>query len=495
MKNLLHNTAKRRVDLMNLFFVSSNRLSLKELSNQLNSSLRIIREDIDFLSKPPYNQYVHFDINDKGILAEFKDNVGLDKLAEFTLQEAVIFDIIEHLYYVGITTLEELANEFHLSLSTVYRELKKLNDEIADKFNLKISFKPIQIIGDESMIRSFFLQYFSERYSTLIWPFKDVDEKKLETFLKFFLDIVGRPIEFAMFKNVKLTAMISAQRYKQGFRVVKYRTMLDDVFEDPYKKMPDSHLFKTALTSELLNELFYKYVTDDFFYSYEDFLETATQQGETTQSFMLLTYILDSLSQKFNLPIPNKEELIYHLHSTAVLDTQEINAVYLLYDAKNNFHNFVKVYHPEFYKDSWQYFKEYQSKVHNNHSSTNLKHLLYTLFSHWESLFKELNRRERVYKAVVISSNDNYHSHMLKDILDIHLSENQLEISALTLSSIDVNALKRLNCDIIIANFTLPDIEKKKCFCIDNMPSYNDIQKIRRFIHFQKLQDHSNFQH
>lgn len=487
MKQLLNNTARRRIELLELLYTSSRWLSFNELSNQLNSSIKVLREDVVYLNNPPYNKYFYIDISDKGVSILFKDNSGTDKVAELILKDAIIFDILEYLYYNNGTTLEALATQFHLSTSTVHRELKSLRVLLADKYNLQVTFKPIRLTGDESMIRSFYLQFFSERYSPFSWPFKYIDEKELEDLLKVFINLTGRPIESAMFRNIKLSAAISFQRYKQGFRITNYTTNIDDLIA----KLPDTHMlhqsFNLKPKPELLNEIFHQYITENFFLSYNDFLEAATHNNQITHSYISLTYILDHLSQKFNLPISNKEDLIYHLHSTAVLNAQEINAMYLIYDTKSSIHKFVKTYHPDFYKEARLLIKDYLSRIHNNDTSINLNHLLYTLFSHWKSLFIELHRKLCKFKVIIISSNDNYHSLMIKDILNLHLNEYSLETSVFTMEVIDIKALTKLECDVIVANFTLPDIEGKKCFYVNDMPSYKDIQKIRRYLNLQRI--------
>lgn len=493
MKSLLNTTDRRRIELLELLFLSPGQLTLREISNQLNSSVRVIREDIKFMDQRQCNLYCQIVSDDKGVSAKFKDSFGIDKIAEIILKDSIAFNIIEHLFYVEATSLEELAIEFHISPTTAHRELREINELLADKFSLHVASKPIRITGDENLIRSFYLQYFAERSSLLDWPFEDVDEYKLEEFLKVFFELVGRSTEFSMFRNVKLTVAIALRRYRQGYRIAKHSTILDEAFDELYEKLNNNHIYhhllKVPITLELLNELFYKYTIGGFFYSYKELLRASIDEEKTTHSYILLTYILDNLSTKFNLPLPNKEELIYNLHSTAILGVHEINAVHLVYDSKSSIHQFVERYHTEFYKDSQEYLKDYLSKIHNNRSPLNLKHLLYTLFSHWRLLFKELNRRMSIYKAAIISSNDIYHSHMLKDVLDTHFNQNQLETSVIAPEAIDKNTLEQLDYDIIIANFTLPDLKDKKSFYVDNMPSYNDIQKIKKYIHFQKINE------
>lgn len=496
MIDLLNKTTSRRIKLLKYLFYSQARLSFKEISIEMRCTVKVVRGDLDFLSTDFFNQYFEIDINNLGILATFQDNVGPDILAEFILNESVSLDIIEYIFKVERTTLEELADEFHLSVSTVYRELKDLNITLSREFDLHITSKPIRIMGDEYDIRRFYLQYFSEKYSMFSWPFEDIDEYILEELLKSIFKFFGRPLELVAFRNVKMTVAISFRRFTQGFKIINHNTILNESFEELCSIFPRNidlnKLFGRALTPELLNEVFHTYVTDKFFLNYNDFVKAARIDQNIAQSYLRLSYILDTLSNTYDIQLHNKEDLIYHLHSTAVLDTYEINADPLFHNNKDNIHQFMKENHPEFYEDSKRLLNEYLMNIHHKNVHKNLNHLVYTLFSHWTSLFIEFHKKMKMYKVVIISANDYYHGHMMKDFLDVHLCNSNVEFSIIDTPSLNLRTLEELECDFIIANITLPKLKDKKCIYVDSLPSYKYVEKIKKAINDKILYDLNN---
>src|SRR5699024_12004754 len=89
------------------------------------------------------------------------------------------------------------------------------------KYNFVISFStsPCCIQGDESEIRSFYIQYLTERYDINEWPFTDIDHDELLKMFTAFTDTLKFKLQYSDLKLLKLSLAVSHIRVSQGYRV------------------------------------------------------------------------------------------------------------------------------------------------------------------------------------------------------------------------------------------------------------------------------------
>lgn len=112
-----------------------------------------------------------FDSNTVGIKLILPSNIGMDYFKRKLLRNSTAFQILEMMFFEKTLTIDEILNKQLISRSTLYRIIKKLNEEIT-KFGFDVTVdKQIKLVGPEILIRRFYERYFIEAYSTQEWPF------------------------------------------------------------------------------------------------------------------------------------------------------------------------------------------------------------------------------------------------------------------------------------------------------------------------------------
>ncbi|SQF20699.1 trans-acting positive regulator [Streptococcus pyogenes] len=102
-------------------------------------------------------------------------------------------------------SLGELANELFVSLSTLKRLIEKVNIYLKNEFDIKIITNPIQVVGEESQIRLFYIKYFSEAYSMSEWLFGNlVNEHNFGRLISLMISKTDVNINFSMFRHIKI---------------------------------------------------------------------------------------------------------------------------------------------------------------------------------------------------------------------------------------------------------------------------------------------------
>ncbi|WP_166626898.1 M protein trans-acting positive regulator PRD domain-containing protein [Jeotgalicoccus sp. S0W5] len=183
------------------------------------------------------------------------------------------------------------------------------------------------------------------------------------------------------------------------------------------------------------------------------------------------------LSNKYNVPIPNQDQLIMGIHSTYYLGSSEPFSHYLVFDKKQQFLDNVQLEFPSFYDDLQSYVKEFL----DNNSKCDpdiVNHMIYTFMTHWEDLFVHLRKTKPKYDVFFMSNNDYEHATMLASIIS---DEFHSQLNAYI--GYDISQIKDIcpsgKYDLVVTNFPYENIYKTPVVCVENYPTPKDILTIR----------------
>lgn len=181
MEIFLKSVDKRRLKILEYLAFSDDWVPLPQLATNLNTSIRIITTDIDFLK----DHYPELGIQSmhKGIQIDLKYNYSLGTIYRKILQDTLAFQILQEIFFDEALNIQDLAYKFHASISSVYRTIVELN-QYFKAFNVMIKTNPCQVIGDETYIRKFYRSFFKEAHTPLEWPFRDYDGKDFDDSLE-----------------------------------------------------------------------------------------------------------------------------------------------------------------------------------------------------------------------------------------------------------------------------------------------------------------------
>src|SRR5699024_10792957 len=171
--------------------------------------------------------------SNNGIRLNVNENAGLISLYQYILDHSMAFNLLENIFLNEKKTIAELTEVLYVSSSTIYRLVDLLNNRLEDK-NMHIETNPCRILGSEEEIRYFFYNYFHEKYSSLAWPYKSINEKGLNMLLDFFIEFTNIEVDFAYYNIFKTVSVVNLIRYKHGHYIDTSNIQInfDDIISD-----------------------------------------------------------------------------------------------------------------------------------------------------------------------------------------------------------------------------------------------------------------------
>ena len=108
MRELLKSTDNRRLSLIELLLEADDWMTIAELSKQLNSSTRALKEDIRFIRN--YDPNIQFQTGPKGIRIISDYSTGIQDYYSGLLRETLPFQILEELFFNESLSMSELGS-------------------------------------------------------------------------------------------------------------------------------------------------------------------------------------------------------------------------------------------------------------------------------------------------------------------------------------------------------------------------------------------------
>lgn len=479
--NLLTRSENRRLSLIHLLAQESEPMILADLSKKLGASVRVLKDDLSYFR----NEVDDFTIrtSHNGVSLFFKKYKGLKTISQNILADSTFYQILEMTFLHEGISANELAKELYISSSTLYRSIHEINDSLSDR-RIRIETNPCRIVGDEQSVRYFAYHYFFERYSQYEWPFEEFNEEIIDDFLIIFVQFTNNPSSYASLTTLKNIFTINLIRYKNGhfidtsFLDNKTYNIKNNLkqFKDTFSKLEKNTGIE--ITDNFINQMFYAYLQDNFFLTYDKFTQKAEIDKNIAEQLIFLEDFLDRISSTYDIPLTNKEKLIITMHNSVYLEYQEPRSGYILYNQHGHFVKMIEKEFPSFYADLYDGVSEYRNLVNALDTEKGKYFLIYTIFIHWEKLIPNLRNKYRKIPTLVISDRHISHADMLEDFLNQEYPQ-QLETDIFSGFQLNKELLEEMPHDLIVTNFPFPELKTKKLVYIENVPSHQDLVKIQ----------------
>lgn len=126
-------------------------------------------------------------IKGKGFLFNGEE-LNYKRLSLYILKQSLIFNLLQELFLSNQVATSDILNNYFVSESTLRRKVLQINEFIeAYHLSLKYSGKQLKITGKEINIRYLGYQFFWSFYTGVTWPFKNVEQKRIEHYVKYAL--------------------------------------------------------------------------------------------------------------------------------------------------------------------------------------------------------------------------------------------------------------------------------------------------------------------
>ena len=459
---------------------------LKELAKRLDCTERSLKEDLSSL-RSTFDDFL-IESSTNGIKLSYEDSVGLEVIYHHFFKESQAFALIEYLFFHKDISNEYICRKFNLSHQSFYRLIRTINQKLQTKYNVKIDLKPLNLVGDEIDVRFFYAQYFAERYYFMEWPFSEFKEEAVTDLITFFFKLYGYPLTFSLLRSYKVLLTVYLSRIKQGYFIEMPTNY--DMYKDQYQGVTNveemlryfSLQLGVELNGKVLEQFFIIFIQENFYFSPESLIEAAATDSYAKKSTTLIKDMFRELCCTYDLDIENLDEMLMHVHNTSHLGRKELFSEFLLFDIKTNTNEDFKSIFPAFYDDLRNYLIIYMKTMKHDLNEEILKHMIYTVYTHWERLLPQLLRRRKSIKVLIISRFDDHHAKSMIDFLNFYCTDN-FEFTQMIKYNLTVNDIENSDADVVVANFMIPELKRKTFICTSSLSLLGLVEKLNAFFY------------
>lgn len=400
----------------------------------------------------------------KGIQLQFDFQNTLDpRIAIF--EQSATYSFLNCLFFKEGQSLEQLCQALSINPEQIEEIIHRLNTLLPQHYNISIQPSPLVMEGAEEDIRAFYLDYFSQSYTFLDWPFSSISEEALTQLIQLFLKAQQVSPNLSSLRQIKYTLAINLERLKRKHFIENPTPLLTShysslmqipQFEQDIKKLAKKLHFEPK--KETLEQLFSNPVKSPQ-------ITNKPSNGalgdihQIQKSYRLLSQILEELAKEFHLQIENREELIWLLHYTAQSDF-----FHLLSDQSLDKQRFLilsnyQAEFPKLFEVSQQKFQSYLTEMGLENNPIKLQELVYTFSIQGQRILVQLLQKLPKIRVLVISHLDSEHAQNLIDTLS-HYGNNLYLFDSWEESTISFSILNQIPHDIVITTFPVTNSPK-----------------------------------
>ncbi len=481
MRALLTQKEQRQLRILEYLFENPDWIHLDPLAEALDINTRIIKSDI----KEMREVLSCFEIQSStaGIKLANHNNLGIERIYRHILQDSSNFQVLRAFFLLEEPfTYEHLAQNLDVSLPALRKKVAEINHTLQNKYRFKLKVTPISIIGDEKDIRFFFAQYFHEAYGYFKLPFTD-SKKDIEEFVAFFLRMTGFPANYANLLQLETQVAVNLHRFKIGTTI---QTTSDSTIDLPlYDQLsefqdqlePLAMRLNIEVNRHTLEQIFDSYTQKGIFFTVEEFLAARSEDKQVDHSYHAARDVLDNLTREFGIHFTNTDELVWHLHNTALLERQEINSESIISHNKSYTLHKIKKFFPEFYEAAVFEMMRYKSSLGQKEQAHAVVHLVYTLLTHASDLMEQLLESQNKVRVLVLSEFDFAHPRALISLYKYYTSKN-IQFETWDKATLNVDEIMEAGYDAILTNFDVEGLEHPKLINIGRMAQLQVISEL-----------------
>ena len=459
---LLSETEQNLLMLLEELIKHHDWIELPVLTENLKLPVRELQEHLSKLEQLFPNLLIQS--RKKGIQLQFDFQNTLDpKIAIF--KQSATYSFLNCLFFKEGQSLDQLCQALSINPERIEKTIQHLNTKLPQHYGIKVQLSPLVMEGEEEDIRAFYLDYFSQSYSFLDWPFPSISEEYLTDLIQLFLKAQQVSLNLSNLRQIKYTLAINLERFKRKYFIENPTPLLTShysslmqipQFEQDIKKLAKKLHFEP--TKETMEQLFSNPVKSPQ-------ITNNPSNGalgnihQIQKSYRLLSQVLEELAKEFHLQIENREELIWLLHYTAQSDFFHLLSNQSLDKQKSQILSSYQVEFPKLFEISQHKFQSYLTEMGLESHSIKLQELVYTFSIQGQRILVQLLQKLPKIRVLVISHLDSHHAQNLIDTL-AHYGNNLYLFDSWEESTISFSILNQIPHDIVITTFPVTNSPK-----------------------------------
>ena len=466
-------------------------IELPVLAENLKLPVRELQEHLSRLEQLFPNLLIRS--TKEGIQLQFDFQNTLDpRIAIF--EQSTTYSFLNCLFFKEGQSLEQICQALSTNPGQIEGIIHRLNTKLPQHYGISIQLSPLVLEGVEEDIRAFYLDYFSQSYSFLDWPFPSISEESLTQLIQLFLKAQQVSPNLSSLRQIKYTLAINLERLNKGRFIENPSPLLTShysalmqipQFEQDIKKLTKKLDFE--LTKETLEQLFSNPVKS---------LQITNKPSngalgdihQIQKSYRLLSQILEELAKEFHLQIENREELVWLLHYTAQSDF-----FHLLSDQSLDKQRFLilsnyQAEFPKLFEVSQHKFQSYLTEMGLENHPSKLQELVYTFSIQGHRILVQLLQKLPKIRVLVISHLDTHHAQNLIDTLT-HYGNNLYLFDSWEEATISFSILNQIPHDIVISTFPVTN-SPEPIICSRNLSTaelFHHLHLLGSQIHKERL--------
>ena len=466
-------------------------IELSVLAKKLNFSIEELQEHLFKLEQLFPNLLLQS--RKEGIQLQFEARNSLEpRIAIFEQSETYSF--LNYLFFKEGQSLEQICQALSTNPEQIEEIIHRLNTLLPQHYNISIQTSPLSMMGTEEDIRAFYIDYFSQSYNFLDWPFPSISEESLTYLIQLFLDAQQVSPSLSSLRQIKYTLAINLERFKRKYFIEHPTPLLTShysslmqipQFEQDLKKLAKKLHFEPK--KETLEQLFANPIKSPQ-------MTNNPNNGalgdihHIQKSYRLLSQILEELAKEFHLQIENREELIWLLHYTAQSDFFHLLSNQSLDRQKSQILSSYQVEFPKLFEVSQHKFQSYLTEMGLENHPSKLQELVYAFSIQGQRILVQLLQKLPKIRVLVISHLDSEHAQNLIDTLS-HYGNNLYLFDPWEKSSISSSIFNQISHDIVITTFPVSNCPKP-IICSRNLSTaelFHHLHLLGSQIHKERL--------
>ncbi|MFM1538645.1 helix-turn-helix domain-containing protein [Helcococcus bovis] len=487
MIRLFNKKTCRHIDIINFLHANQDTISIAKLRDILNVKESVLKSDIEYLNAN-YSDILRIKTTSSSTMSiHYINNSSIESFFRNIINNSAILNMVKSIFFNNFNSVDDLASALFTSPSTIYRMINKFNISSINKYNFKIDKKSLTFSGMEDNIRSFFIQFFKEKYPFNEWPFETLNRHLITKSIIEYFNVFNSKYEYSYLEVMAWNCAVNIYRANKHFSLLPYLN-IDKINNSSTTKLLKSNILRSAFnlfeldfTEENIIEVFYKNVNVNFVHTFEEFTDKANYNKAISISLHRGFSDIYSIKNKYNLKINNIEKLIIRVHNGAVMYNSNIKSNCILYNRYKMYIDKFSSLYPYLVNDVQIYLRNYLTTFKGIINENEVEHLTYILLSTWDSLIPQLHSKSTKLNALIISRFNSLHAYNIKNQLDLFFSY-FLDTTLLENNVLQNDSIYNQKYDFIIADFIPKNKQNKKWIYIQEIPSAKNYLELTKMI-------------
>jgi len=469
MRELLSIQILRQLTLLE-YLVKNGEATLAEISNATGYATRTLWQDAKQANT--YLAPVQIETQQSGIRLVIPQACSVRTIYNKVLCQSKEYNLIEYLFMHEGETLEELAENLYLSLSTLRRMIGQMNKKL-ERFKIKIVTNPTYITGDELSVSRFYIALFSEKYYDLSDLLSKEECHTMNLLIEKIIKESKVNFTFPDLQRMRIWGYVRLIRMKNNHTInyektlwLEYKFLKDKAFLAQFYRT-----FTINMDDNLLLQMFKVLFGGQYATSYVHLKEIINHGEEQKGIYNKIQEILSNLSAQLDISLQGTEEMQVRLYNILQLSDYRHSIIY------NRSRQFLEGFVKENRKIAEIFYEQVSAVLQCSRDNYICDDVMFTLFTEWPELLEKLDSMLPEVKVGILFDSDMKHVELIRKMLKRH-AKLKIDVAVPKTFSTFAGQIPGKDIDVLVTDIpglSAPGIE---IVCVQEYPTEKDWQDI-----------------